>query len=148
MILMISIFFLIWRWAVFGQISECAPRAGLGVGAVTYISFLFIMGFPISFRGDIDHLDFLKTLPIRPLALAAGELTGCAVVLTSVQLAVLAIYGGRDGVRRLSAARRGRPGPSLQRDLAGGEQPRVPDLPRPAHAGHVRRPEYGRPRHS
>ncbi len=109
------------------------PRAPDWVSAlVSYISFLFIMAFPISFRGDIDHLDFLKTLPIRPLALAAGELTGCAVVLTAVQLAVLAIYGAATasvGFLLPAAAVLALP---VQRDLAGGEQPRVPDLPRPA----------------
>ncbi len=93
MLLVISIFFLIWKWTVFGRSPNAPGTPGLGVGVISYISFLFIMAFPISFRGDIDHLDFLKTLPIRPLALAAGELTGCAVVLTAVQLAVLAIYG-------------------------------------------------------
>ncbi len=93
MLFAISIFFLIWRWTVFGQSPNAPGAPGLGVGVISYISFLFIMAFPISFRGDIDHLDFLKTLPIRPLALTAGELTGCAVVLTAVQLAILAIYG-------------------------------------------------------
>jgi hypothetical protein len=92
-ILMIAVLFLAWNWYMLGQSPRAFGTPGIGIGLVAYMTFLFIMVLPVSFRGDLDHLDFLKTLPVRPLALTLGELAGCAVVLTATQLAVLAIYG-------------------------------------------------------
>ena len=34
------------------------------------------------FRGDVDHIDFLKTLPIHPMMLTIGELAGATLLLT------------------------------------------------------------------
>jgi Putative ABC exporter len=62
----------------------------MGVGFIAYLTFIFAMQLPWAFRGDIDHIDSLKTLPVAPLALAAGELAGGVMVLAAIQLVVLA----------------------------------------------------------
>jgi Putative ABC exporter len=64
--------------------------ATFGVGGLAYISFIFTMQLPWAFRGDIDHMALLKTLPVKPLALAAGELAGTIIVLATIQLVLLA----------------------------------------------------------
>jgi hypothetical protein len=64
------------------------PWAGIGV--LAYASLGLTMA-PWAFCGDLDHLDFLKTLPVRPLALAVGELAGGVLVLVAFQLLVLAV---------------------------------------------------------
>ena len=48
----------------------------MGIGFMAYMTFIFTMQLPWAFRGDIDHIDSLKTLPVAPLALATGELAG------------------------------------------------------------------------
>jgi ABC-2 type transport system permease protein len=61
----------------------------IGVGFIAYLTFIFSMQLPWAFRGDIDHMDSLKALPVRPLALAAGELAGGVLVLAVIQSVVL-----------------------------------------------------------
>ena len=62
----------------------------MGLGFLSYLTFLFGMQLPWAFRGDIDHMDSLKTLPVAPLALATGELAGGVLVLAVIQSVVLA----------------------------------------------------------
>jgi ABC-2 type transport system permease protein len=62
----------------------------MGLGFIGYLTFLFAMQLPWAFRGDIDHMDSLKALPVAPLALAAGELAGGVLVLAVIQFVVLA----------------------------------------------------------
>ena len=61
----------------------------IGVGFIAYLTFIFSMQLPWAFRGDIDHMDSLKAIPVRPLALAAGELAGGVLVLGVIQSVVL-----------------------------------------------------------
>ncbi len=61
----------------------------LGVGMLAYMTFIFTMSLPWAFRSDIDHIDFFKSLPVRPIAVAAGELAGAVVLLATTQLLVL-----------------------------------------------------------
>jgi hypothetical protein len=46
---------------------------------------------PWAFRGDIEHLEVLKTLPVTPLAVTAGELAGSVLVISTVHVGILAI---------------------------------------------------------
>ncbi len=32
---------------------------------IFYLTFIFSMQLPWAFRGDLDHIDFLKTLPVQ-----------------------------------------------------------------------------------
>ena len=72
------------------QGSESVIIPAMGLGFIAYLTFLFAMQLPWAFRGDIDHMDSLKTLPVAPLALAAGELAGGVLVLAAIQFVVLA----------------------------------------------------------
>ena len=42
----------------------------MGVSLMAYLTLIFSMQVPWGFRGDIVHMDCLKSLPIAPLALA------------------------------------------------------------------------------
>ncbi len=81
-------------------IASSVPKGGpgaelvtpsFGIGLLVYLSFIFAMQLPWAFRGDIDHMDCLKSLPVSPLALVAGELAGGVALLWTIQLLLLAI---------------------------------------------------------
>ncbi len=59
------------------------------VGALAYTSLLASMQLPFGFRGDLDHMDSLKSLPLSALAITVGELAGVVLLLTAMQIAVL-----------------------------------------------------------
>ena len=88
-VLIATTVFLLWA----GYESRRSPVSPLpfeaGMGFLSYITFLFAM-WPWGFCGDLDRLDFLKTLPIHPVALAVGELTGGVLVLAAFQLLIFA----------------------------------------------------------
>jgi hypothetical protein len=63
--------------------------SGMGVGFTAYLTFIFSMQLPWAFRGDIVHMDCLKSLPVASLALATGELAGGVMLLSAVQLVLL-----------------------------------------------------------
>ncbi len=65
----------------------------IGLGMVFYLTFLFSMQLPWAFRGDLDHIESLKTLPISPVAIAAGELAGGTLILCGIQIAALTLVG-------------------------------------------------------
>jgi hypothetical protein len=67
-----------------------AALPGIGIGMVFYLTFIFTMQLPWAFRGDIDHIDLLKTLPLRPGVVAAGELAGGVLFLSAIQLLLFA----------------------------------------------------------
>ena len=78
------------RSAPNGPGGQVAPLMGIGLTA--YLSFIFSMQLPWAFRGDIDHIDFLKTLPIHPLVVVVGELGGGVLLLTLIQVLMLAVF--------------------------------------------------------
>jgi hypothetical protein len=63
----------------------------IAIGMVFYLTFIFAMQLPWAFRGDLDHVDFLKTLPLGPARLAAGELAGGVLLLTATQIVLFAV---------------------------------------------------------
>jgi hypothetical protein len=69
----------------------------MGIGFLVYLAFIFALQLPWAFRGDIDHMDSLKSLPVRPFALATGELAGGVAVLAVIQLTMLAGLLGTGG---------------------------------------------------
>ncbi len=64
----------------------------MGIGMTAYLSFLFSMQSPWGFRGDVDHIDFLKTLPIHPMMLTIGELAGGTLLLSAIHLLMFAAF--------------------------------------------------------
>ena len=64
----------------------------LGGGVTLFLASLL----RFDFRGDLDHIDVLRSLPLRPTAVAAAELVAPTVVLSGVQallLAAVAAFG-------------------------------------------------------
>jgi hypothetical protein len=57
----------------------------ISLGISVFLSTLL----KFDFRGDLDHLDVLRSLPIRPTAIAVGELIAPALVLSCVQGLIL-----------------------------------------------------------
>ena len=55
---------------------------GVAFGMMAYISVIFSLSMSIGFRSDIDHIEVFKALPIRPFAVAAGELVGAVFLFT------------------------------------------------------------------
>jgi hypothetical protein len=67
--------------------TEKVPSIGLAF--LAYLTYVFTLQLPWAFRGDIDLIDFLKTLPVAPLALATGQLAG-VLLLAVIQLVLMA----------------------------------------------------------
>src|SRR5262249_55180334 len=70
------------------KIHYLAPAAVLS--ALAYQSFLASMQLPAGFRGHIDRLDWLKSLPILPAAVPFGQISGPALLLSLLQGMMLA----------------------------------------------------------
>jgi hypothetical protein len=60
------------------------------VGIAAYVTFLFSGQTPFGFRGDYERMDLLKSLPIRPVAMACGQTVVVAIMLTLLQGLVFA----------------------------------------------------------
>jgi len=68
------------------------------LSGLAYQSLLASMQLPTGFRGDLDRMDWLKSLPLHPLAVVCGQFGGAAMLLSLVQAALLlaawALCGG------------------------------------------------------
>jgi hypothetical protein len=75
---------------------------GGGVGVIGILlamtMFMLPMILTFDFRGDLDRMDLLKSLPISPTWLAAGQLATPVLAMSLIQLALLttvqALWGG------------------------------------------------------
>jgi hypothetical protein len=62
------------------------PQSLLSLVVVSMGINLFLSSLlKFDFRGDLDHLDVLRSLPLRPTAVAAGEVLAPTLVLSAVQ---------------------------------------------------------------
>jgi len=64
---------------------------GLLFGACAYITFFLSMMLRFDFRGDIDHMDLLKSLPLRAEAIVLGELLTPVLMVTVFQCGIVAL---------------------------------------------------------
>lgn len=86
--------FMVLPGLLFGGSSEAGPFVVLVLGV------LFSMWLPCDFRGDLDDIPWLKMLPLRQAAVAAGELAAGIFLTTAVQflfLGVMVVLAG--GIR-------------------------------------------------
>ena len=60
------------------------------VGMSAYVTFIFSAQAPLGFRGDYERMELLKSLPIRPVAIACGQTLVIALILTALQWMVFA----------------------------------------------------------
>ena len=59
------------------------------LAGLAYQSLLAALQMPTGFRGDLDRLDWLKSLPLHPAAIVCGQITGAAVLLSLLQICLL-----------------------------------------------------------
>jgi hypothetical protein len=59
------------------------------LGTVAWMNVVFISMLKFDFRDELDRLDLLRSLPIPPIAVAAGEIFTPVLVLTAMQAALL-----------------------------------------------------------
>jgi hypothetical protein len=78
---------------IFGMVISRSTRGegsiGFVVGVCLYMTLILSQMLKFDFRGDLDHLDVLRSLPLRPSAVAAAQLVTPALVLTVAQLALV-----------------------------------------------------------
>ena len=60
------------------------------IGIAAYVTFLFSSQAPFGFRADYERMDLLKSLPIKPVAMACGQTLVVAMILTLLQCLVFA----------------------------------------------------------
>jgi hypothetical protein len=59
------------------------------LAGLAYQSLLASLQLPTGFRGDLDRLDWLKSLPLRSAAVVCGQVTGAALLLSGLQAIIL-----------------------------------------------------------
>jgi hypothetical protein len=59
------------------------------LAAVVWMNMVLISMLKFDFRDEVDRLDLLRSLPIRPIAIAAAELLTPVLVLTAMQATLL-----------------------------------------------------------
>jgi hypothetical protein len=80
--------------------SGSASSAGQLLGTVAWLNVVFISMLKFDFRDELDRLDVLRSLPIRPLAVAAAELVTPVLLLSVMQaLLLLAVAYAFSGAR-------------------------------------------------
>ena len=62
-------------------------------GTVAWLNVVFISMLKFDFRDELDRLDLLRSLPIRPAAVAAAELITPVLLLTVMQAMLLIAVG-------------------------------------------------------
>ncbi len=70
-----------------------AAALGPVIGTGIWINLLFVTMLRFDFRDELDRMDLLRSLPIRPAAIAAAELITPVLVLTIMQGLLLAAMG-------------------------------------------------------
>ena len=61
------------------------------LGALAYQSLLASIQLPAGFRGDLDRMDWLKSLPIHPTAVVCGQVAGPALALSLAQGVIVVV---------------------------------------------------------
>ncbi len=62
---------------------------GVLAGNLFFMTIILTRMLPFDFRGDLDHLDWLKSLPIGAAAVASGQLVTPALLMTSIHWLIL-----------------------------------------------------------
>jgi hypothetical protein len=75
-------------------VRQAAPKSEyamplLILAGLAYQSLLAALQLPTGFRGDLDRLDWLKSLPLRSAAVVCGQITGAALLLSALQAMIL-----------------------------------------------------------
>lgn len=65
------------------------------IGTFVWINVLLVSMLKFDFRNELDRLDLLRSLPIRPIAVATAELIAPVAFLTAVQLLITAVIAAK-----------------------------------------------------
>jgi hypothetical protein len=71
-----------------GDVSWLHALKPVGVFLVVYSSLFLPQLLRLDFRGDVDRIDTLKALPVRPLLVAGAQVVVPALVITSAQVPI------------------------------------------------------------
>jgi len=77
------------------------------IGMVAWLTFFITATVPSGFRADLDYMDWLKMLPVRPLAIVIGELAPGVIFVTLLQgllFAGMAVFAPASGLVLFAAA--------------------------------------------
>ncbi len=75
------------RLAIAGDDAEMVQTGlGLTIGVLTMSFGILTTMLTFDFRGDVDRIEVLKTLPISPYRIVIGQLLGPALLLSAVQV--------------------------------------------------------------
>jgi hypothetical protein len=64
---------------------------GVLIGQLCFLTIIMIRYVAFDFRGDLDYMDWAKSLPIRPFAITLGQLATPVLMMTFIHLSFLAI---------------------------------------------------------
>jgi hypothetical protein len=83
--------------AVWAARENAANVSATAVGAMAWITLIVGAWLRFDFRGDLDQLDYLKSLPVAPWAMAAGQLVTPTLLMTACHLAIVASVAAAAG---------------------------------------------------
>ena len=76
-----------------GPVLLVGSRRGGGAGSLSggfiWMSVFVPMMFRFDFRRDVDHMDWLKLLPLRPMVIVVGELIAPVLITLGLQILLL-----------------------------------------------------------
>lgn len=74
---------------VFASVVQSSQIVQPLVAGIAWLTVLLSGLLKFDFRGDLDHIDQLKALPLRPAAVAAGQVVVPTVILTAAHILLL-----------------------------------------------------------
>jgi hypothetical protein len=74
-----------------------ANVSATAVGAMAWITLIVGAWLRFDFRGDLDQLDYLKSLPAAPWAVSAGQIVTPTALMTACHLAIVGTVVGATG---------------------------------------------------
>ncbi len=92
-----------WPMLLFNE--EQRSVAPMGLSVLAWVNFMLVMAFPFGLRGDLDHVEQFKTLPLRPMAIVVGEMLPVTLFIAAINgVALGALFVADDGHRGLLTA--------------------------------------------
>jgi hypothetical protein len=72
------------------QAQRASMGVGLFVGQICFLTMLMTRMVAYDFRGDLDCMDWTKSLPLRPIAITLGQLATPVLLMTAIHVMLLA----------------------------------------------------------
>jgi Putative ABC exporter len=87
--ILLSIFSTVGVVFVINHHSQQNPNFGSIAGVAIWINLIFVSMLKFDFRDELDRLDLLRSLPIRPAAIAVAEVAVPTLLLCAIQFLLL-----------------------------------------------------------